>query len=120
MSGLRAPGEPGRHGTAMAHQCGYDGGDDSAPACGKPAQVHLFAGAPDKGPSDYTMMACADHFPKAQPQAWDYHDVGAVCDMPGTIWQSRGVQGAGFCYWPDAEAAMHQGIAEIRALAVTP
>ena len=110
MSKLRAPGEPGRYMPAMAHICGHDGGANSTPTCGSPAIVHLFAGDPLNGPSDWTMFACDDHVTRAQGLAWDWHPVSAVCDIPGTMWHSSGEQGGGFCYWTEAEAAMHEAV----------
>lgn len=86
--------------------CGYDGGDNSNPICGAPAAWHLYAGSPETGPADFCMTACEEHFPAASHNAWDWHEFGGVCDMPGTMWQSRAHQGEGFCYWPEAESVM--------------
>lgn len=113
MSELRAPGEPGRYMPAMDHICGLDGGDNDSPVCGKRADFHLFAGDPLTGPTDWTMFACLEHFGQAQQLAWDYHEVTAVCDIPGTIWQPKGVQGQGFCYWPEAETAIREAVSEM-------
>lgn len=113
-SGLRPHGVPGRHRSAMDHTCGFDGGDDNAEACGQPATHHLFAGSPDKGPSDWAMSSCDQHLEQAKPLAFDWHEISVVCEVPGTIWQSRNVQGAGFCFWPAEEEAIQQS-----ALALT-
>ena len=120
MSGLREAGEPGRYMPVMDHVCGFDGRDSNGPVCGKPAAFHLFAGAPDTGPSDWTMFSCLDHFGQAQFLAWDYHELSAVCDVPGTLWRADTTQGKGFCYWPEAEAAMHEAVAETHVLGVSP
>lgn len=94
----------------MDHRCGFDGRDSSAPTCGKPAVLHLYAGSPESGPSDYAMFACDDHANQATVLAWDWHEVSAVCDVPGSMWQAKALQGEGFCYWPEAEAAMHEAV----------
>lgn len=112
---IRPPGEPGRHLPAMGHTCGFDGSDNAANTCGQPATHHLYAGSPDTGPSDWSMTACAEHFPLAQPLAFDWHEIGAVCDLPGTMWQARIAQGEGFCYWPAAEEAHTEQLEQIEA-----
>jgi hypothetical protein len=111
MSDLRAPGEPGRYMPAMDHICGFDGGTNNSPVCGRPASFHLFAGTAE-GPGDWTMFACLDHFQQATLLAWDFHEVAAVCDVPGTLWHSEPAQGEGFCFWPEAEAAIHEAVSE--------
>ena len=108
----RKPGEPGRTLPAGGATCSYDGGDNSAPLCGEPATWHLYAGSPEAGPADYSMTACDAHVVMATPLAWDWHPFGGVCDMPGTRWQARSIQGEGFCYWPEAEAAIQEQIHE--------
>ena len=112
MSNRRAPGEPGRYQPIMAHQCGYDGGDSSAPTCGQPATHHLWGGAPPDIQHDWVMLACEKHLNAAIKMAWDWHPISAICNVPGTLWQARGIQGKGFCYWPEAEAAMHEAVTE--------
>jgi hypothetical protein len=111
MSDLRAPGEPGGYMLDMDQSCGFDGGDNKSPACGKPATIHLFAGTAE-GPGEWAMFACSDHFSPARLLAWDFHEVAAVCGVPGTMWQSKGLQGEGFCYWPEVEAAIHEAASE--------
>lgn len=104
----RSPGEPGRYLPAGNAVCSYDGGDNGAPVCGQPAVLHLYAGSAETGPGDFSMTACEDHANTATALAWDWHPFGGVCDMPGTTWQSKSMQGEGFCYWPEVESAMHE------------
>lgn len=110
MSKRREPGEPGRYMPAMDLICGHDGGYTDQPVCGKPAVLHLFAGSPEGGPSDWTMLACDQHAEDAKGHAWDYHPIGAVCDVPDSVWQSAITQGDGFCYWSAAEEALAEAI----------
>lgn len=49
--------------------------------------------------------------------AWDWHNMSGVCDVPGTLWQPGKYQGEGFCFWPEAETAIHEAAAAER---VTP
>ena len=106
---LRAPREPGRYMSVMDQTCGFDGGDNKSPACGKPATIHIYAGTLE-GPGDWASFACLDHFPQARLLAWDFHEVAAVCGVPDTMWQAKSYQGEGFCYWPEAETAMHEAL----------
>ncbi|PRA13312.1 hypothetical protein CQ015_03565 [Arthrobacter sp. MYb221] len=94
----------------MSHECGYDGGDDNAPICGKPSEYHVFAGSPATGPGNYSMHSCATHLFAALTVAFDWHPTALVCGVPGTIWQSKGQQGDGFCYWPEAEKAYAEAL----------
>jgi len=96
----------------MAHICGYDGGSNTNPTCGKPPTFHIFAGTPESGPSDWATFACDDHLNQAQALAWDWHAISPVCGVPSTMWQAKRMQGEGFCYWPEAEAAIHEAAAE--------
>ena len=117
MSKLRSPGEPGRYMRTMDQACGFDGGINTAPVCGKLATYHLFAGSPDRGPADWATFACDEHVNLAQGLAWDWHAVAPVCGVPGGMWQSRARQGEGFCYWPEAEAAIHGSASEPMVIA---
>lgn len=112
---MRPPGEPGRHLPAMDHTCGFDGGDDSAPPCGQAATFHIFGGTPEDGPSDWATFTCDEHAGHAQRLAFDWHPVAAVCGVPDTVWQSRNIQGEGFCYWPAAEEAHAEQLEQIGA-----
>ena len=96
----------------MAHICGYDGGNNDGPACSAPAAIHVYAGSPTGGPGDWGMFACDDHAGQAKLLAWDFHEAGAVCDVPDSMWHAEPIQGAGFCFWPEAEAAIHEAVAE--------
>jgi hypothetical protein len=49
--------------------------------------------------------------------AYDWHDVSPACHVPGALWQFRNYQGEGFCFWPEAEAVMHEAVAETSVLA---
>lgn len=113
MSQRRPIGEPGAERPAMENTCGYDAGITNGPHCGRLATLHLFAGSWDKGPGGWSMMACDEHAPVAKPFSWDWHDMSGVCDVPGTLWQSGQYQGEGFCFWPEAEAAIHEAAAEV-------
>ena len=112
---MRPPGEPGRYMPTMDHSCGFDGGDDSAEVCGQAATLHVFAGSPEDGPSDWATFSCSQHSEQAKHLAFDWHDVSAVCDVPGTMWQARTAQGEGFCYWPAAEEAHAEQLEQIEA-----
>lgn len=113
MSNLRPPGQPGRYMNSMEHTCGFDGGDDSADPCGQPATHHILAGSPEQGPSDWASHACAQHLGIAQGMAFDWHEIAAVCGIPDSIWQSKGMQGDGFCFWPAEVEAMQQEVDRI-------
>lgn len=108
---------PGRYLPTGDTLCGYDGGSDDVPICGKTATWHLLAGSPEVGPGDYSMTACDDHANRAMELAYDWHEFGGVCDMPGTKWQSRNRQGEGFCYWPEAEAASQEQVNQVEVTA---
>jgi hypothetical protein len=110
MSERRPLGVPGAHRPAMENTCGYDAGITGGPHCGKPATYHLTAGSPEAGPSDWAMMACDEHAQPAKPYSWDWHAVSGVCGIPGTLWQPVQYQGNGFCFWPEAEAMMHEAV----------
>lgn len=112
MSERRAPDAPGTAVPVMSTQCGYDAGITGGPVCPNPATVHLFAGqAPDK-PSDWAMQACPEHLPQAMLIAYDWHELAPACVAPDAMWNFRNHQGEGFCYWPEAEAAIHEAISE--------
>lgn len=111
MSRFRAPGEPGPYGRAMEHICGFDGGDSAAPPCGAPAVFHHWGGAPPDTRHDWVMLACELHFEAARRMSWDWHPISPVCNVPGTMWQNKSIQGEGFCYWPEAESAIHEAAA---------
>lgn len=112
MSKRRAPGEPGPYRPVMEHACGFDGGDSSVPACGAPATYHAWGGSPPDTQNDWVMLACDAHLGAAIRMAWDWHPISAVCNVPGTRWYAKHIQGEGWCYWPEAEAAMHEAVAE--------
>ncbi|WP_160665354.1 hypothetical protein [Pseudarthrobacter sp. ATCC 49987] len=104
----RAPDAPGPAVPYMTDTCGHDAGITDGPVCRNRATVHLLAGeAPDK-PRDWTMSACPDHLPQAMLIAYDWHVVSPACQVPGATWQSGNCQGEGFCFWPEAEAIMHE------------
>lgn len=108
----RAPDAPGPAVPYMSDNCGHDAGITNGPVCQNRATVHLLAGqAPDK-PGDWTMSACPDHMAHAMLIAYDWHDVAPACEVPGAMFHSTGHQGAGFCFWPDAEAVMHEELAK--------
>lgn len=111
MSNLRAPGEPGRHQPAMQHTCGFDGGDNNNPGCGRPATLHLFAGEPPSTIGDYAMVACDAHSDAATKLAIDWHPIAAVCGVPDALWHFESEQGKGFCFWPAAEEAIREAVA---------
>ena len=96
----------------MHDKCGYDAGYTGSPVCQNTATVHLWAGqAPDK-PADWCMQACPEHVPQAMLIAYDWHEMTPACIAPGAMWQFRNHQGEGFCYWPEAEAIMHEELAK--------
>jgi hypothetical protein len=109
MSDLRPAGEPGGYLPSMSHTCG----DNDAEACGHPATVHIFAGTPEDGPGDWATFSCDKHAHHAQRLAFDWHPVASVCGTPDTVWQSRNLQGQGFCYWPAAEQAHNEQFQKI-------
>lgn len=84
--------------------CGYQAGFDDA-LCDQPATWHLIS---DNG---HTMEACDGHLGVASPLASDRHAFGAVCGIPGTIWQVSDGKGEGFCFWPAVEEAMRMELA---------
>lgn len=116
----RLPGEPGAVQASMSQHCGFDGGDASNPVCGAPATNHHWGGAPPDIQHDWVMFSCDTHFDTAADVSWDWHPVSPVCNIPGTKWTPRGIQGEGFCYWPEAEAAMHEAVNQEPALERKP
>ena len=104
----RAPDQPGPAVPYMSGTCGHDAGYSGGPVCKNLATVHLLAGqAPDK-PGDWTMSACPEHVGIAKLIAFDWHDVSPACEVPGALFHSTERQGEGFCFWPEAEAIMHE------------
>lgn len=120
MSQRRRPGEPGAARPSMENTCGYDAGITGGPRCGKPATWHLTIGSPDTGPADWAAMSCDEHANPVMAHSWDWHQVSAVCDVPGSMWQPGQYQGEGFCFWPEAEAAMHEIASERPRIFATP
>ena len=108
----RAPDAPGVAVPYMTDTCGYDAGISDGPVCKNRATVHLLAGqAPDK-PGDWSMSACPVHVEAAKLIAFDWHEVSHACGIPGAMFHSGTRQGDGFCYWPEAEAIMHEALNE--------
>jgi hypothetical protein len=96
----------------MQQTCGFDGGDNNRPACGQPATLHLMAGEPPATIGDYAMHACERHAEVAKKLAIDWHPTAPVCGVPDGMWQFESEQGKGFCFWPEAEKAIHESVKE--------
>ena len=112
MNDMRAPGEPGRHMPAMDNTCGFDGGDNDNPGCGRPATLHLFAGEPPATIGDYAMLSCDEHAGAAKARAIDWHPLASVCGVPDSVWHFESEQGKGFCFWPFAEEVIHEAMSQ--------
>jgi hypothetical protein len=65
------------------------------------------------------MSACPDHVAQAMLIAYDWHDISPACGVPGAMFRSSNRQGEGFCFWPEAEAIMHEELAQEPAAALT-
>lgn len=78
---------------ALDHTCGrqVDGG-----YCGASAVWH-FAWSDDLENG----LCCAEHADEALAKGWgvDWHPIGAVCTLPGTLWVGSTFAPPGRCEW---------------------
>lgn len=102
----RGPYEPGPEHPVGTHTCLHDGGDSTAPPCGKPGTLHIWGKTSEGRRAEWVAVACDEHAMEGIAVAWDWHRFGGVCAIPGTAWFNGERQGEGTCVWPEGEAIM--------------
>lgn len=91
----------------MTHTCGYSPTPEVAGAnCNQPAIIHLWFGTGFDDPEASAGMACAAHADYAITHSYDWHELGATCGLPDTLWMNAlGLTGSSWCIWPAEQEA---------------